>query len=321
MLLSALDIGGSSVKYAVVDTAVSPPGVVRRFDPIPLTERTFGRVEEAVVQAVRTTIASEPSIGVVAISTTGSVDRSGLVLNAGHFSGYSNVNWQERLVRLLGRELRVMTLNDGRASTWAEYLPYASSCRHFVHLTVGTGVGGGTVVDGRLVVGDAYSAGHLGHLRLTDAETVKCSCGKRGCLEALAAVPAIIARYDASAEGRVSEERTFHDVLSAAADGDDAALSAIAEAGRWLGTGISLLLNVLNPRIVTVGGGVLVATESLGPDGGPYLTAAVRAAREHAHKRVVEGTLITQARFGNDGGLIGAAALTAACFAKGPTTG
>ena len=159
----------------------------------------------------------------------------------------------------------VALINDARAFTLAESrMGAAAGCPTVVCLTLGTGVGGGVVVDGRLRFGPSGRAGELGH-QVIEVDGPRCGCGNRGCLEAFAA-GAVLCR----AGGRETPEAVF----AAAAAGDARAAAAVREAVGRLAVGIANLLTVLWPERVVVGGGVAGAGDQLfGP-----LRAAVAAA-------------------------------------------
>jgi glucokinase len=303
----ALDIGGSSIKYALVRLSRHDAHIVTSFEPIPLVSNKFDDLREQVAACVSAGIGLAPEVRAVAVSTTGSVDQNGTVLNAGHFVGYSNVSWRDILLPRFPQLTKVVTVNDGKASTWAEYIASGRRSGSFVHIVVGTGVGGGIVIDSRLYYGDHLAAGSVGHIKVTAERNVACSCQRYGCVETLAAAPAVV---------RAFTDRpgtTLGDVVSAARNGDERALSALTEAGRWLGVAIANVMNMVDPAAITIGGGLVLASQDVrAEDGGPYLTAAIATARQMALRRIAEVTDISRAAYGNDGGLIGAALLAAA---------
>jgi glucokinase len=315
MRVLAIDIGGSSVKRALLNVNVSDVTIVKRFDAIELQKADFQAVEAAVLETIDTGAPLGSGVAVVGISTTGTVNAHGIVLNAGHFSGYTNIDWHSVVRSHQPSIACVVTVNDGRASTWAEYRGRAELTQQFAHVVVGTGIGGATIAHGELVVGDEGFAGYLGHLKVTSEETIRCSCGSYGCVETLASARAITHNF-ALRSGAMHNDAPavhFRDVVEAARANNVMAVEALTDAGRWLGTLLSLLMNIDNPRYITLGGGVAVACNSLRRDldFDPFFDAAVATARAKAHKRVAELTTIVLATHGNDGGLIGAATLAA----------
>ncbi len=239
----------------------------------------------------------------LAICTTGSVTQNGVVLKAGHFEGYENVDWAALLMPDNAGLTSVHVVNDGRASTWAEFVSQQDS-DSLLHVVVGTGVGAGLVSQGRPLLGEHGFAGYLGHMKVAPAGDVVCSCGNKGCIETVASGPAIVRHYhDAGGDQAIGD---FPAVVSAAQQGDTAAEEALEVAGTWLGLGISYAMNLLNPGLVTIGGGVVESTTSTDAGFGLYADAAIREAQAKAHRRVATAT-IRPGSFGNEGGMIGAA--------------
>lgn len=215
----------------------------------------------------------------------------------------------------LGSELEerlgvaVAVLNDATAAAWGERQAGAArGIDDVVMLTLGTGVGGGLVVGGRLVEGAHGFAAELGHVVVEDGGR-RCPCGNHGCLEAYASGTAIAvaarerleeAGEDASTLG--GRAVTGEAVVAAAAEDDDVAVAVLTEAGRWLGVGLTSLVNALDPARVVVGGGAVAGT-------GPWM---LPAAREVVASRILgadhrEPPEIVEAELGNDAGVVGAA--------------
>jgi glucokinase len=300
----ALDIGGSSVKSALIEANGSEARITRSFDPVPLTSNEFERLRTQVATCVSAGIKHATDVRAVAISTAGSVDQSGMVLNAGNFVGYTNVSWREILLPKFPQLSKVITVNDGKASTWAEYIASGKRVDDFVHIVIGTGIGGGIVANAKLYFGDHLAAGSIGHTRVTLDKSITCSCQRYGCVETVASAPAVVRAF--------SDEQgtSLGDVVSAARAGDHRALTAFTDAGAWLGIAIANVMNMIDPGAITIGGGLVLASHDVhADDGGPYVRAAIRTARQMALRRIAEVTEISQAVHGNDGGLIGAALL------------
>lgn len=308
----ALDIGGSSIKRALVK--VDDHGdarIVDRFDNVILPSNRFVDLKEHVLSSIDDLWRQKVPISNVAISTAGAVDARGLVISAGNFTGYRNINWREILTKTFEAVDTVHTVNDGKAGTWAEYVAQGQGSEVFVHFVVGTGVGGGIVCFGHLVHGEEDCAGNVGHQRVSDSRARQCSCRRYGHIETLASSAAIVMDYVEYGGTLKPGGNPFAAVHDAALRGDELAIRSFESAGSWLGVGIANVMNVLNPRVITVGGGVIEASSSIDPatPGGPYLRAAINRANEEAFDGTGDVTTITKARCGNDGGVLGAVLL------------
>ncbi|HEY8583156.1 MAG TPA: ROK family protein, partial [Capillimicrobium sp.] len=189
----------------------------------------------------------------------------------------------------------------------------ARDARDALMLTLGTGIGGGILIDGRIYRGAQGAAAELGHI-VVDQDGPPCqgNCPNRGCLEVMASGSALVREATAlaghrprSALGRllpVGRSITGPLVTELAHDGDEAAREVLALIGRRLGVGISSLVNVFNPDVVVIGGGVVAAGELvLEPAREEMLARALTPAREHVR--------IAAAHFGEESGMLGAAVL------------
>lgn len=309
MITGAIDIGGTSVKYGLVDVGPSGPRVLQEYSPEVLPDNSFQTLRAIVIKVAHRLLSDNPSGDSVGISTTGSVDRDEVVVSAGHFDGYVNVSWRDELTREFPAIRSVATTNDGRAAAWAEFNAVADQDRRsLIHAVVGTGVGGGIVYSGQLLLGDSGQSGYIGHIKVRQESPVLCSCGQRGCVESLSSSRAIAAAYSAAA-GK-SADVSFDDVVAHARDGEPLALQAFRDAAWWLGYGLGDAMNVVNPAVVTVGGGTALASdEVLNTACESYLSHVGEGMREAAHRRVFSSAELRLGQYGNDGGLIGAALL------------
>ncbi|HET9672849.1 MAG TPA: ROK family protein, partial [Actinomycetota bacterium] len=256
-------------------------------------------------------VLSDEVVG-IGVGAAGLVDVGrGVILFSPNFA-WRDVPLAERLAARFG--LPVTLDNDATAAAWGEAkLGAAAGARHALLITLGTGIGGGIVVDGAVMRGAHGLAGEIGHI-VVEPDGPGCGCGNRGCWEQVASGQALeregvaalerkptsaIARLAGGDPSRVTGEL----VVSAAVDGDLEAISIVHGVARRLGEGIAGLVNVLDPEIVVVGGGLAAVGELLfGP------------ARE-AYRATVEGRSarpdvpIVPAALGNDAGAIGAALL------------
>jgi glucokinase len=179
-------------------------------------------------------------------------------------------------------------------------------------LTLGTGVGGGLVLDGRLYRGSIGSGAELGHMSI-DEDGPRCQghCHSRGCLEVLASATGVMAAAQRIASDHphgglaaaraAGEDLDARYVIDRARAGDEEAIEVFAVVGRHLGVGITNLVNIFNPEVVVIGGGVAAAGEAL--------LAPAREEYEHRVLRATAGARIVAAELGNDAGVLGAAAL------------
>jgi glucokinase len=208
--------------------------------------------------------------------------------------------------------------NDANAAAWGEFRFGAGrDVDHLVFVTLGTGVGGGVISHDVLLRGAQGSGGELGHVTI-HATGPRCACGNRGCLEALASGTAISRRarelaseLPGSALGRLAVERKIlgEDVTKLAREGDELALSVLEEAGRWLGIGLAGFVNIFNPEVIAVGGGVMAAGELI-------LESAREEVRLRARPPSRDLVEIMEATLGPESGVLGAAAL-----ARDPSSG
>jgi glucokinase len=208
--------------------------------------------------------------------------------------------------------------NDANAATWGEFrFGAGSEVDHLVFVALGTGIGGGVISHRMLVRGAQGSAGELGHVTI-QATGPRCACGNHGCLEALASGTAIRRRarelaseHPGSALSRLAADREVlgEDVTRLAREGDGVAVAVLEEAGRWLGIGLAGFVNVFNPEVIAVGGGVMAAGELI-------LEAAREEVRLRARPPSRDLVQIKEATLGPMSGVLGAAAL-----ARDPSSG
>jgi glucokinase len=222
---------------------------------------------------------------------------TGLVRTSPNLPGWRDVPLADLLGSAAGRP--VVVLNDANAFTLAESrLGAGRSARTVIGLTLGTGVGGGLLLDGRLWTGQNGFAGELGHMPLV-ADGPPCLCGARGCLEALVGTPAIIRRYG-EITGRVEAALTPRLLAARAGQGDGAALETFRETGRLLGLALGGLTHLLDPNLFIVGGGISGASDLILPATRGALAGSV----------MLPAALVPDVRpaaLGNSAGWIGAA--------------
>jgi glucokinase len=303
----ALDIGGTKLAAGLVDRA----GRARSFlveptpaaaGPGPVLERLFALGRKAVADAG----ADWADVAAVGIGCGGPLDvERGVVLAPPHLPGWLDVPVTELAERAFDRPAALD--NDGTAAADAEFRFGAGvGTRHMVYLTLSTGVGGGAVLDGRIYRGATGNGAELGHV-VVDRRGRACrGCGGRGCLEAYVSGTSIAARARESLDAGSSlaglDTLTAADVAEHAAAGDPLAARVWRQTTDALGSGLTSIVNMLEPELIVLGGGVTRAGEALlGP-----AREAVRAAAMTPGGRTVR---VERAALGDRVGVVGAAAV------------
>jgi glucokinase len=308
-LTIGVDVGGTKIAAGAVDGAGRIVEKVRVSTPATTAEA----VEETIVEAVARLV-TRYAVTAVGLAVPGFVDEKRASLR---FT--PNLPMVDRPLRdIIGSRvgLPVVVENDANAAAWGEHrFGGGRQNPEMVLVTVGTGLGGGIVLRGRLLRGAFGVAAEFGHLRMVPGG-LPCGCGNHGCWEQYCSGSALLrqaqalCRQDPVAGSRLLElagrdpsALTGTMVTEAALAGDPASVGLLAEIGRWLGQGAAALAAVLDPAVVVVGGGVSEAGELLlDPAREAYGTALSGGThRPHLH--------VTRAVLGNDAGLIGAADL------------
>jgi len=306
-----IDLGGTKIAAALVNRqgkihAQRVEATLAEEGPEPVIGRIAGLVKSLISEGDGSIL----GIGVGAAGMTDS--RSGVVLMASNLK-WKNVPLKDLLVKKIGAEWsdKVVVDKDTNAAVLGEMLFGAGmGSRHLFYVTVGTGIGGGMVVDGRLYHGASEGASDFGHLVLEENGPL-CGCGKHGCLEALASGPAIariaremISRGTSSDLQRYPpEEISAETVVQSAKKGDKLAFQVIENAGKMIGRGLALYCDINNPDHIIIGGGVATACGDL------LFTPIRRTVEIYALPNNARAVQILPAGLKADSGVIGAAAL------------
>jgi len=315
--LVGVDIGGTKVAVGLVPVAGGEVRGIRRWptDPLRGPEAVVADIAEMVREAVDEVAASgeRPELAGTGVGCPGPIDRT-----TGRIVESPNLRWIDVPLRdLIAERLSgpVHLDNDANCATWGEWWRGAGrGARSMIGVTVGTGVGGGCIIDGRLVHGVSDGAGEIGHTTV-HVSGRRCACGNEGCLEAYASGPAIAARaregIERGASSRLAEmvghdlaEISAETVFEGAVAGDPFALEVLGEAARFLGVGIANVINLLNPSVVVIMGGVTRAGDHL-------FTPVRQEVRRRAFRGLVDACAVVPAQLGQSAGLVGAAGLAA----------
>jgi len=289
--LLAIDIGGTKLAVALVGPDGSLLATARRATPV----STDAEEVWSALAALIGELAVEPVAG-VGIGSGGPM-RDELVSPL-NIPAWRDFPLAER-IRALLPGIPVVLRNDAIAMAVGEHAYGAGQgARAFLGIVVSTGVGGGIVLDGEPVLGPTGNAGHIGHV-VVDADGPPCACGGRGCLEAIARGPAVVAwaqeqGWSGGADGPA--------LVAAARQGDAVPLAALTRAGRALGLACASVAAVLDLDLIAVGGGLSAAGDLL-------LAPAVAAFERHARLEFATRCRLVPASLGGDAGLVGAGVL------------
>ncbi|ALS24384.1 ROK family glucokinase [Paenibacillus naphthalenovorans] len=304
-----VDLGGTSIKVGLCNEQ----GKLLLTDEGPTgTEHGADVVLENIAQYVRKLVAESDytwdQVAGIGAGIAGFMDISEGFVKLSPNLGWRNVPVKKILEEKLGKSVKID--NDANVAALGEaWAGAGAGIPNIVCYTLGTGVGGGIIIRGRIYQGFSGMAGELGHMAIVpDLEAIDCGCGKKGCLETVSSATGIIRMAKEAVERGEStslalvENIMAKDVFDAAKTGDETALRIINRAALYLGKSMATVSVILNPQRFIVGGGVSKA--------GDILFDAIRKHyREHTQETAQEGVDIVPAVLGNDAGVVGAAGL------------
>jgi glucokinase len=263
-LLVGVDIGGTSVKLGLIQYGNSFD--VKKQTSIPTRPEDPASVFAQRIAAAVKEISAGTKVDGVGVGCPGLIDPwRGVVRTSPNLKNLPGFELKGELARLTG--LGVEIQNDANAAVLGEWLfsPTSVLIKNMVLLTLGTGVGGGVVCDGHLLVGADNAATELGHLKVAYDDPAPCGCGKRGCIEAYAGAAGIVgiakSKMAGGATSCLEGDFTTRDINMAAAKGDALARETLHQVGIYLGRGIAHLLETFNPEKIVLGGGASAAVE------------------------------------------------------------
>jgi len=307
----AIDVGGTKISAAIISNRgqiITKEYYLTQADEGP--QPVINRILSAIDGIFSLGNIDSSQLAGISMAAAGIIDS-----NRGRITFSPNLpGWCDVPLRDIVKEkylIDTFLLNDASAAALGEHnLGAGKGVDDLILLTVGTGIGGGIIIDGKLYFGSCGSAGEIGHMTI-DVNGPMCSCGNDGCLEALASGTAIareaitrINQGERSAlteivDGKI-EDITAEKVEMAARRGDSLAYEVIFKAANYLGVGMANLVNIFNPEMIIIGGGVANMGDLL-------LDPARQVVKERAFSLPGEAVRIVPAQLGNDAGLLGAA--------------
>lgn len=299
----ALDLGGTNIRLAAVGEDGRVHSRSRAATPKQSSSDEIVDVIVRLAEECRADSPADTAVFAIAAAVPATIDeQAGVLTKLPNLPALEGVRLRDILCERLG--VPAILENDANAAAYGEnWLGASRGVDDSICITLGTGVGGGLIINGQPFRGKDGTAGELGHV-CVEPQGVPCGCGGRGCIEQYASASAIV-RMAAEAGLDV---RSSQEVFNAAVAGNAAARGVFRKMGSYLGIGIASLVNVLNPEMVVIGGGVAAAWELFtGPAADEI---RVRSFREPAAR-----AKIVRAELGDDAGILGAAR---SAFARWP---
>ena len=309
-----VDLGGTKILSGIFNGSLECIGTTKvSTKPQRGVDAVIERIERCVRDAVDEADLSLKQIAAVGVGAPGAVDfGAGSVIFAPNMEGWKDVPLKKELEKHLG--LPVFIENDCNIAVLGVYVSeLKSKPRSVVGIFVGTGIGGGLILNGELFGGCNHTAGEIGHM-VVDVNGPKCGCGNKGCFEALASRTAIFQQIKA---GIKDGEKTLltemlgddlgdlrsGDLRKAIRRGDKFVDGIIARAAEYIGIATANLVNILNPEVVVLGGGVI---EALADE---MMSVIVETARDYAMPGTMKGVEIVASKLGDNAGITGGAVL------------
>jgi ROK family protein len=307
---AGIDLGGTNTKIGLVDEDGNIIfTTIVKTDSMEGFEKTIQRLSKILLQQVKSFNLNFDDVQSVGVGVPGPVLNSRVVKFWANFPWKNGVDLALEFEKNLGKPVKAD--NDVNVITLGEmWKGSAQGYKNVLGLAIGTGIGGGIIVDGKLVSGENGAGGEVGHIKV-ERDGKLCGCGQKGCWEAYASATGLIRE----AQSRLAVNKTnglyeqvigrdleAKDIFDVAKEGDAFALDLVDYEADYIALGIGNLLNVLDPEIVVVGGGVSLAGDIL-------FDKVKERLKKYAFPSTTENLKIVAASLGNDAGILGAAYL------------
>lgn len=302
-----VDVGGTTVKLGLFD---KEGNVLDKWE-IPTNKANKG---EAILPDIAKSILAKmdekgikkEDLAGIGLGAPGAVDDNGTLVGGAVNIGWEPFNIPDAIHAYIN--VPVKAANDANAAAFGEmWQGGGKGYNNMVAVTLGTGVGGGIIINGRLLSGATGAGGEIGHIHMNDNETEECGCKNKGCLEQYASATGIVrlARRRLAEDDKPSvlrgEELSAKAVFDAVKAGDEVAIEIANRFGEYLGKGLAIVAGVVNPEIFVIGGGVSKA--------GDILLSFVEPVFQKYAFQQCRGAKFALAKLGNDAGIFGAAGL------------
>ena len=306
-----LDLGGSFLKYALG----TPDGQVIYDDKKPSRgneskEAIFKVIYAAINELLAEAEKRGGKIVAIGMGSPGSVDfdQGKLIGNTPNLPEWGNADIRKKLEGEFG--IPTFADNDANVMVLAEAIQGAAKgYQNVIGLTLGTGIGGGILIDGKIYRGVNYAGAEIGHMSI-DYKGLSCNCGGVGCIELYASATGMVRNYREKlsvANKSVPQVVNTEVIFANAKQGEQEAINTIDETCVYLGTAIASLVNIFNPEIIVIGGGVADA-------GDDFLKPIWNVIQERAMKPSLRGVKLVKAELGNKAGMVGAISLASQSY-------
>ncbi len=307
-----IDLGGTNIVAGVVDEEYNIVAKASTKTNCPRPEKEIADdMAKMALQAVKNANLTINDIEWIGIGTPGIANSSTGVIERANNLGFENTPMVKYISEAIDKP--VFIENDANAAAYGEYVAGAAKgAKNAVCITLGTGVGGGIIVDGRIYAGSNFAGAEIGHT-VIEVDGAQCSCGRKGCFEAYSSATGLIrmskeamAQFPESIMNKMAEEkgkvtaRTSFDAMRA---GDKAAKDVVDKYIKYLAAGITNTINIFQPDVLCIGGGVCNEGDPL------LLPVKALVEKEDFASNSAKRTDIVIAKLGNDAGIIGAAFL------------
>ena len=302
----AVDLGGTTVKMGLFNESGE---VLEKWEIVTVKDNNGAQILPDIAESIKKkaaekNLSNEDVLG-VGIGVPGPIDSKGNIFGAPNL-GWGNFNVSDTLSSLTG--YKVKTGNDANVAALGEmWMGGGKGYNSIVMVTLGTGVGGGVIVDGKIVAGAKGAGGEIGHILIDETETETCGCGKKGCLEQYGSATGVVrlANRRLAKDDKASilrgKEVDCKAVWDAVKEGDEVAIEIADEFGKILGKGLGMIACVVNPDAFVIGGGVSKA--------GNIILDYIVDNFKNTTFRGCKETDFRLATLGNDAGIYGAAKL------------
>lgn len=285
------DVGGTAIKYGIVSEA----GELLCSDKVPTPKEDCGREIPALLLRLYRELAEKFEISGIGIGVPGTVDpKAGVVLYSANLKGFSGANFKDAMQETL---LPIAVENDVNVQAMGEYsFGAAKGCEHFLMISLGTGLGGAIVSNGRPVSGHTHGAGEFGHMVIERGGKL-CECGKKGCFQTYCSARALLIRYSE----RKKTESSLEDFFRSLNGEEKEAMAVYDEYLEYMGIGLSNLIHAFDPDRILIGGGISEV---------PRLVEDLRnTVPNYLFPSYAKGLDLVAAELGNRAGIMGAAAM------------